>query len=1057
MGEESNILSKEFWLSNEAGKICHKCEKMFSTIMRKHHCRYCGLIFCGKCTKLNQKFNHEIKLLRICDKCFILMKTQKLEPIPKIMTQSSGSFISDVDDTVEIDENVLDFHHELLPNKEPLLEICLVRFLNERCDKLIRENGLGEEWFEKVRQVVMETVETVCPSVKLRDDNMSLLNYIKIIKLSNSNNSCDFFQGSALLKSIANRKMDSSIDYPKLLFLDIKSSTFYEFITMNSLINEEKEFNKLFFKKITNISPNVILTAGTLSEKILQKLQKHNITAIINLKNKDFTFLARITQGKIINSINHACILENVLGKCRKMQYEYTNGQSLLYFTEIKDYTLGGCIIIESFQAKILSKIIKILIIEYRNAKLERNFLLQCGASIKEYSLIDLYSENLIVTKLVVCRENFCFKNINEIIGFYKEKDVCLGEYLNKIIKNSEEKCEKCGKTNQDHIVYYIKDQRVVKVSVFKAKAINDNDMFLSSNCRQCHKAVAPHLVSTALWEFSLHKFICNFFTEKICTSRCGHDLFHNAFKFQINGIQVLFSYEPFTKFSIIFPNSMAMPKDYKENLKVETLNDTQISAKCVLDSILNQGKSLVIKINQEMSIVDSNYDQLLILREKLFQNLESIYKLIKHVFEPNIQDFKNHLQIEVVRKGLFLECCKYKIAFKNIEESLKKLTPLKKTHSLLLPPSDPMIFDADFYIDEDLVDYFYKLQSGNLTLTLGRMGFVPVYDDDCGSFIAHSLASIQYYSEITEKITNTEGLLLNAQYMEWDFSTACYENYDFKNIDGFEKLYGDNLGFTITAYFPLQFEALRGSLGIDLEDFVVSLCKTVHKSEELGKSAAIFKRTYNHLFIIKIIEEREFRMFLSIAQNYFKHVCKSLFHSMPSILNRCLGAYRIWIKNSTTGKSRTEWCLVFENIGPRLQGPTLAYDLKGTTNKRRKVKDGDKKTKMDLNFVEDFSSLPLPISFDDNVVLEAAIINDTLFLSKQNVIDYSILLVISLIEHKICLAIIDYTQQYTFDKILESKYKSVIDTQIPTITHPDQYKTRFRNLILNHYFLAIE
>lgn len=1057
MLEESNILSKEFWLSDTAGNICHRCEKQFSTIIRKHHCRYCGLIFCGKCTKLSQKFNHETKLLRICDECFILMKAQKLEPIPKIRIRSSESFISEIDDSVEIDENILDFHHELLPNKEPALEACLVEFLKERCEKVIRENGLGEEWSEKIRQVVVEAVETVCPSVKLREDNMYILNYIKIIKLSNSKNSCEFFQGTALLKSIANRKMDSSFDYPKLLFLDMKSSTFYEFITMNSLINEEKDFNKLFFKKITNISPNVILTTGSLSEKILKKLQKHNITAIINLNNKDFIFLARITQGIIIKSINHACVLENVLGKCRKMQYDFINGQGLIYFTEIKDYTLGGCIVIESFQAKIISRILKILIVEYRNAKLERNFLLQCGARIEKCSLIDFYSENLIVTNLVVCRENFCFKDINDIIGFYKEKDICLGEFLSKIIKKSEENCEKCGKINQDHIAYYIKDQRVVKVSVFKAKAINDCDMFLSSNCRQCHKAVAPHLVSTALWEFSLHKFICNFFTEKICMSRCGHDLFHNAFKFQINHIQVLFSYEPFTKFGIFFPEPIAMPKDYKEHLKIETLKDTQISAKYVLDSILNQGKALVIKTNQEMSVVDSNYDKLLVLREKLFQSLESIYKLIKHVFEPNIQDFKNHLQIEVVRRGLFLECCKYKISFKNIEESLKKIAPLKKTQSLLLPPSDSTIFDTKFYIDEDLVDYFYKLQSGNLTLALGRMGFVPVYDDDCGSFIAHSLASIQYYSEIAEKVVNAEILLLNAQYLEWDFATACYENYDYKNVEGFEKLYGEALGFTVTAYFPLQFEALRGSLGIELEDFVVSLCRTVHKSEELGKSAAIFKRTYNHLFIIKIIEEREFRMFLSIAQNYFKHVCKSLFHSMPSILNRCLGAYRVGIKNATTGKSRTEWCLVFENIGPRLQGPTLAYDLKGTTNKRRKVKNGDKKTKMDLNFVEDFSSLPLPISLDDNVILEAAIINDTLFLSKQNVIDYSILLVISLSEHKICMGIIDYTQQYTFDKILESKYKSVIDTQIPTITHPDQYKARFRNLVLNHYFLAIE
>ena len=148
---------------------------------------------------------------------------------------------------------------------------------------------------------------------------------------------------------------------------------------------------------------------------------------------------------------------------------------------------------------------------------------------------------------------------------------------------------------------------------------------------------------------------------------------------------------------------------------------------------------------------------------------------------------------------------------------------------------------------------------------------------------------------------------------------------------------------------------------------------------------------------------------------------------------------------------------MVFENIGHDLKGPTIAYDLKGTTNKRRKVKNGDKKTKMDLNFVEDFASLPLPLTGEQKHFLEVAVMNDTLLLGKQNIIDYSMLIVISLKEMKIGLGIIDYMQQYTLDKVIESKYKAAVGTQAPTITHPDQYKTRFRDQILNCYFLAVD
>ena len=177
----------------------------------------------------------------------------------------------------------------------------------------------------------------------------------------------------------------------------------------------------------------------------------------------------------------------------------------------------------------------------------------------------------------------------------------------------------------------------------------------------------------------------------------------------------------------------------------------------------------------------------------------------------------------------------------------------------------------------------------------------------------------------------------------------------------------------------------------------------------------------------------------------------------MPTLLNICLGAYKINVKNQSTGKNKTEWWLVFENIGNNLEGSVMYYDLKGTTNKRRKVKDGDEKTKMDLNFVEDFSCLPLLLSQEDKKMLEASILNDTLFLNKQNIIDYSMLLVISLKETKLALGIIDYMQQYTLDKAIEHKYKNAISKQTPTITDPDQYKTRFRDQILNCYFIAID
>ena len=61
-----------------------------------------------------------------------------------------------------------------------------------------------------------------------------------------------------------------------------------------------------------------------------------------------------------------------------------------------------------------------------------------------------------------------------------------------------------------------------------------------------------------------------------------------------------------------------------------------------------------------------------------------------------------------------------------------------------------------------------------------------------------------------------------------------------------------------------------------------------------------------------------------------------------------------------------------------------------------RKVKEGEKRTKMDLNFVEDFENLPIPLGDNEWNLLKRSLHNDAAFLSKCNIVDYSILLVIS-------------------------------------------------------------
>ncbi|XP_065557945.1 hepatocyte growth factor-regulated tyrosine kinase substrate-like isoform X2 [Artemia franciscana] len=54
------------------GESCHRCRAQFSLTQRKHHCRACGQVFCGKCSSKScalPKFGIE-KEVRVCDSCW---------------------------------------------------------------------------------------------------------------------------------------------------------------------------------------------------------------------------------------------------------------------------------------------------------------------------------------------------------------------------------------------------------------------------------------------------------------------------------------------------------------------------------------------------------------------------------------------------------------------------------------------------------------------------------------------------------------------------------------------------------------------------------------------------------------------------------------------------------------------------------------------------------------------------------------------------------------------------------------------------------------------------
>jgi hypothetical protein len=115
-----------------------------------------------------------------------------------------------------------------------------------------------------------------------------------------------------------------------------------------------------------------------------------------------------------------------------------------------------------------------------------------------------------------------------------------------------------------------------------------------------------------------------------------------------------------------------------------------------------------------------------------------------------------------------------------------------------------------------------------------------------------------------------------------------------------------------------------------------------------------------------------------------------------------------------------------------------------------------------DQNLIDEYETSPLVVSEYHKRLLTMAVWNDTLLLSGQAVMDYSLLVGIEERNAdgtggEIVVGIIDYIRRFTWDKQVESWVKSGITGKgkNPTVISPDQYKNRFR-AAMQSYFLLI-
>lgn len=150
---------------------------------------------------------------------------------------------------------------------------------------------------------------------------------------------------------------------------------------------------------------------------------------------------------------------------------------------------------------------------------------------------------------------------------------------------------------------------------------------------------------------------------------------------------------------------------------------------------------------------------------------------------------------------------------------------------------------------------------------------------------------------------------------------------------------------------------------------------------------------------------------------------------------------------------------MVIENLFYK-RNMSQIFDLKGSMRNRHAQATGrDDEVLFDENLMEIMAKSPLFLREHSKKLLRASVWNDTLFLSKLNVMDYSLLVGVDADSNEFVVGVVDFIRTFSWDKKLESwvKESGILggNGREPTIISPRQYKTRFREA-MERYFLLV-
>lgn len=262
------------------------------------------------------------------------------------------------------------------------------KLLESYCDheeqllaQLLHAHQLDAEW-GKVLQTLCSTAANHFKPEYCTNDLIDIRNYVNFKKVPGGRRKdSKIVHGVAFSKNVAHKDMATHVAFPRILLL--QCPIVYEriegkFVTIETVLLQEKEYLRNVCARIMNFEPNVVLVHKNVAGIAQELLRSYGVTLVLDVKLSVMERLSRTLQCDIVSSIESNITMPK-LGYCNDFYIRnYAGGKTLMFFEKLNSPRGYTCLLRGGSNAELTraKKVAQSLLFARYNWRLEMSFLM---------------------------------------------------------------------------------------------------------------------------------------------------------------------------------------------------------------------------------------------------------------------------------------------------------------------------------------------------------------------------------------------------------------------------------------------------------------------------------------------------------------------------------------------------------------------------------------------------------------------------------------------------------------------------------------------------------